>query len=73
LSEARSTDGREEKCIKYFWEGKRSLEIPKRRWECNIIKELKEIVWEGMDWIHVAKNRTQWRAVLNTVMSLRVP
>jgi hypothetical protein len=35
--------------------------------------DLTEIVWEGVDWIHLAQDRDQWRAVVNTVMNLRVP
>jgi hypothetical protein len=39
----------------------------------NIIhKNLMEIEWEGVDWIHVAQDTDQWRAVVNTVMNLRV-
>jgi hypothetical protein len=29
--------------------------------------------WEGMDWINLAEDRDQWRALLNTVMDLQVP
>jgi len=29
--------------------------------------------WEGMDWMHVAQDRYQWQALLNTVMNLQVP
>jgi hypothetical protein len=39
----------------------------------NIKMDLREIVWDGMDWIDVAQDRDQWRALLNTVMNLRVP
>jgi hypothetical protein len=35
--------------------------------------DLREIGWEGVDWIHLAQDRGQWRAVVNTVMNLRVP
>jgi hypothetical protein len=35
--------------------------------------DLREIGWEGMDWIDVAQNRDQWRDLVNTVMKLRVP
>jgi hypothetical protein len=35
--------------------------------------DLKEIGLEGMDWIDLAQDREQWRALVNTVMNLRVP
>jgi hypothetical protein len=35
--------------------------------------ELREIGWGGMDWIDLAQNRDQWRALLNMVKNLRVP
>jgi hypothetical protein len=35
--------------------------------------DLREIGWDGMDWIDLAQDRDQWRAVVNTVMNLRVP
>jgi len=35
--------------------------------------DLREIGWEAVDWIHVVQDREQWWALLNTVMSLRVP
>jgi hypothetical protein len=35
--------------------------------------DLREIGWNGMDWIDLAQNRGQWRAFVNTVMNLRVP
>jgi hypothetical protein len=54
-------------------EGKRPLGRLRRRWEDNIRMDLREIGWGGMDWIDVAKDRDQWRAVVNTVMNLRVP
>jgi hypothetical protein len=36
-------------------------------------KVLREIGWDGMDWIDLAQDREQWRALMNTVMSLQVP
>jgi hypothetical protein len=30
---------------------------------------LKEVGWEGVDWMHVAEVRGQWRALVNTVMN----
>jgi hypothetical protein len=54
-------------------EGKRPLGRPRRRWVDNIRMDLREVVWDGMDWIGLAQDRDQWRALLNTVMNLRVP
>jgi hypothetical protein len=54
-------------------EGKRPLGRPRRRWEDNIIMDLREIGWGGMDCIDLAQDRDQWRALVNTVMNLRVP
>jgi hypothetical protein len=34
---------------------------------------IKETKWDGMDWIDMAKDRDRWRALVNTVMNLRVP
>jgi hypothetical protein len=42
------------------------------RLEDNIKTDLREIVWAGMDWINMAETRDQWRALVNTVMNLRV-
>jgi hypothetical protein len=53
--------------------GKRPLGKPRRRWEDNIRMNLREVWWEGVDWMHLAQYRDQWRAVVNTVMNLRVP
>jgi hypothetical protein len=54
-------------------EGKRPLGRPRGRWEDNIRMDLREILWEGVDWIHLVQDRDQWRALVNTVMNLRVP
>jgi hypothetical protein len=34
---------------------------------------LREIGWDGVDWIDMAQDRDQWRALVNTVLNLRVP
>jgi hypothetical protein len=54
-------------------EAKRPLGRPRRRWVDNINMDLREIGWDGVDWIDLAQNRDQWRALVNTVMNLRVP
>jgi hypothetical protein len=35
--------------------------------------DIREIRWEGVDWIDMAQDRIQWRALVNTVLNLRVP
>jgi hypothetical protein len=54
-------------------EGKRPLGRQRRRWVDNIKMDLREIGWDVMDWIDLAQERDQWRALVNTVMNLRVP
>jgi hypothetical protein len=54
-------------------ERKRPLERPRRRWVDNIKMDLRGIRWGGMDWIDLAQDRDQWRALVNTVINLRVP
>jgi hypothetical protein len=53
-------------------EGKRPLGRPRRKWVDNIIMDLREIGWDGLDWIDLAQNRDKWMALVNTVMNLRV-
>jgi hypothetical protein len=60
----------------YWWEiqkGKRPLGRSRCKWEDRIKMDIKEIVWSGMDWIDLAQDGDQWRALVNTVMNLRVP
>jgi hypothetical protein len=53
--------------------GNRPLGRPRRRWVDNIKLDLREIGWDGMDWIELAQDRDQWRALVNTMKNLRVP
>jgi hypothetical protein len=46
---------------------------PRRRWEVVIKIDLRNIGCGGMDRIHLAQGRDQWKAVVNMVMNLRVP
>jgi hypothetical protein len=34
---------------------------------------LREIGWDGMDWIDLTEVRDQWRAVMDKVLNLQVP
>jgi hypothetical protein len=54
-------------------EGKRPLAIPRHRWEDNIKMDLEELACGRIDWIEVAQDRDRWRALVNAIMSLRVP
>jgi hypothetical protein len=51
-------------------EGKRPLGRPRRMWVDNIKMNLGEIGWGGMDWVDLAQDNDQWRALVNTVMNL---
>jgi hypothetical protein len=54
-------------------EGRIPLGRPRRRCEDNIKMDLREIEFGDVDWIYWAQVRDRWRALVNTVMNLRVP
>jgi hypothetical protein len=54
-------------------EGMRQLGRRRRRWVDNIKMDLREIGWDGVDWIDMAQDRDQWRDLMDTVLNLRVP
>jgi hypothetical protein len=54
-------------------ERKRPLGRPRRRWLDNNKMDLGKIGRYGMDWIELAQDKDQWRALVNMVMNLRVP
>jgi hypothetical protein len=54
-------------------EGKRPLGRPRRRWIDNIKMDLLEIGLSVVEWIGLALDRYRWRALVNSVMNLRVP
>jgi hypothetical protein len=54
-------------------EGKRPLRRHRYRWEGNIGMYLREIDWEGGDWMHLAQYRDEWWALVNIVMNLWIP
>jgi hypothetical protein len=61
--------------IGYWWEGQKERD----HWEdqdvgvWTIKMDLREVGWDGVDWIDLAQDRDQWRALVNTVMNLWVP
>jgi hypothetical protein len=76
MSESCSTHGGDKKCMQTLAtksEGKGLLVRPRRIWEDNIRLDLRETGWDDVDWIHLARDRSQWQAVMNTVMNLRFP
>jgi hypothetical protein len=54
-------------------EEKRPLRKPGLRWMDNIRMDLGEVGWGDIDWIGLAVDRNRWRAVVNSVLNLRVP
>jgi hypothetical protein len=51
-------------------EGKRLRGRHRLRWEDDVKMNLKEMGWDGMDWIHLAEGRDKWQAAVNTVMNV---
>jgi hypothetical protein len=54
-------------------EGKRPLGRPRHRWVDNIRMDLGEVGWGDVDWIGLSRDRNRWRALVNSVLNLRVP
>jgi hypothetical protein len=54
-------------------EGKRPLGRPRHRWVDNIRMDLGVVGWGDVDWIGLAKEMKRWRALVNSVLNLRVP
>jgi hypothetical protein len=52
--------------------GKRPLGKPRRRWVDNIRMDLGEVGWSDVNWIGLAQDRNRWRALVNSVLNLRV-
>jgi hypothetical protein len=53
-------------------EGKRPLGRPRCRWVDNIRMDLGEVGWGDVDWVGLAQDRNRWRALVNSVLNLRV-
>jgi hypothetical protein len=75
MGEACSTNGENRNSYRLLVgkpEGKILLERPRRRWVDNIRMDLGEVGWGDVGWIGLAQDRDRWRAVVNSVLNLRV-
>jgi hypothetical protein len=54
-------------------EGNRLPGRRRHRWVDSVKMDLREIGWDGVDWIDMAQDRDQWKTLVNTVLNLRVP
>jgi hypothetical protein len=54
-------------------EGRRPLGTQRSRWLDNIRMDLVEVGWGDADWIGMGQDRDRWRALVNSVLNLRVP
>jgi hypothetical protein len=54
-------------------QGKKPLGRPRCRWVGNIEIDIREIGWDSMDWLDLVQDSDQWRALVNTVINLRIP
>jgi hypothetical protein len=76
MSRACSTNGEKRNSYRILVrkpDGKRPLGRPRRRWVNRIKMDLRERGWDGTDRIDLAQDREQWKALVNTIMNLRVP
>jgi hypothetical protein len=67
--------GKERKVYRFLvgkMEGRTTPGRPRRKWEDGDRMDLREIGWASVDWIQLAQNRGRWRALVNTVMNLRI-
>jgi hypothetical protein len=69
--------GRRGTLIGYWWVSQRERETPlgrpKHWWVDNVKMDLGEVGWGDVDWIGLAQDRNRWRALVNSVLNLRVP
>jgi hypothetical protein len=76
MGRARRTNGEERNAYRLLLgksEERRPLARPRRRWLDNFRMDLLEVGWGDVDWIGLAQYRDRWRALVNSVLNLRVP
>jgi hypothetical protein len=71
MGRACSTNGEKNVCRLFV--GKRLLGRPGSRWVYNIRTDFGEVGWGDVDWIGLAQDRGRWRALVHSVLNLRVP
>ena len=63
------TCGGDDNCIQGYdgeTQGNTLLGISRRKWEDTVKMDVKEMRWDTVHWIRLAKDRAKWRAFLNT-------
>jgi hypothetical protein len=73
---SRSTNGEKRNVCRLLVgkpEGRRPLGTPRHKWVDKIRMDLGEEGWGDVDWIVLAKDTKRWRALVNSVLNLRVP
>jgi hypothetical protein len=73
MGRACSTNGEKRNALVGKPERKRPAGRRRRRWVDNIKMDLGGIDRDGMDWIDLAQDRDQWKALVNKVMNFLVP
>jgi hypothetical protein len=62
--------------IGYWWQSQKERDHWEDQyvdWVNNVKMDIREIGWDGVNWIDMFQDRDQWRALVNTVLNLRVP
>jgi hypothetical protein len=59
--------------IGYWWESQKERDYWEDQWVDNIKMDVREIGWDGVDWINIAQDRDQWRTLVNIVLYFWVP
>jgi hypothetical protein len=55
--------------IRFRWESQKERDLYEDLDVSGRILDLREIGWDGVDWIDMAQDRDQWRALVNAVMN----